>query len=113
MPVKLRAAKDRRPEISPEALALFVELESTPKRQRREPDWRSKSKQLARMLGLTIEWWSMNHVHDTGGPCGPELAREAWKTCREVRVRLLAAARLGHVDRGVAVEPGCDHASIQ
>jgi hypothetical protein len=109
MPVKLRVAKDRRPEITSEVLALFVALERVPKRQRHQQEWRDRSKQLARLLGLTIEWWSMNHVHDTGGPCGPEPARQAWKTCREMRVRLLAAVRLRHVDRGQALEPG-DHA---
>jgi hypothetical protein len=89
--------RPRRASISAEALALFVELERASKRQRRKPEWRSKSKRLAGLLNLSIEFWTGNGVNDAGPPVGPAggAALEAWKACRQMRVRLLAAARLG------------------
>jgi hypothetical protein len=59
MPVKARAAKDRSPSFSAEALALFLELERTPKGSQRFKDG---SRELARMLGLIDQWWSGQHV---------------------------------------------------
>jgi hypothetical protein len=93
MPVKARAAKDRRPSFSAEALALFVELERTPKGSQRFKDG---SRDLARMLGLIDEWWSGQHVSDRSRePCHPPwcVAFDDWHTCRDVRRQLLAAAR--------------------
>jgi hypothetical protein len=43
---------------SPELVALFIELEAVPARQRDQP-WQAKSKRLARWLGLTDEWWRL------------------------------------------------------
>jgi hypothetical protein len=102
MPVKLRAAKERRRSFSAEALALFIELERTPQHSRKFKDG---SRELARLLGLTAEWWTMNHVNDRSrAPCHPPgyIAREDWIKVRAVREALLAAARLedtGHRQR--------------
>jgi hypothetical protein len=54
MPAKLRAAKERHPSFSAEVLALFAEIERMPKRGQNFTD---RSHELARMLGLTAEWW--------------------------------------------------------
>jgi hypothetical protein len=59
VPVKLRAAKERRPNFSAEALALFVELERVPPRRRDRQDFRDKTHELARLLGLVDELWSL------------------------------------------------------
>lgn len=76
---------------SPELVALFIELEAVPARQRRQ-EWQAGSKRLAGLLGLTSEWWAMCHVHDrSAGPCWPDgyYARDAWFRCRAVREALL------------------------
>jgi hypothetical protein len=119
VPVKAREAKERRPVFTDEVLSLFRELERVPKRRRWQPKWRTKSKRLAALLGLSIEFWTMNTVNDTGGPCGPEggASREAWQACRQMRVRLLAAARLGRTVCGPKpaswAHPSDDHTSIR
>jgi hypothetical protein len=93
VPVKARAAKERRPSFSAEALDLFEELERM--RSQRSETFRDKSLRLARMLGLETEWWcSITHVSERGpGPVHPEgyLARDAWFRCRAVRIQLLQA----------------------
>jgi hypothetical protein len=95
MPVKQRSAKARRPTFSAEALDLFEELERM--RSQRSEAFRDKSLRLARMLGLTTEWWcSITHVNERGPPpVHPEgyVAREAWFRCRAVRIQLLQAVR--------------------
>jgi len=91
MPVKSRIAKGRRPSFSAEALALFVKLEGMCQRGQ---DFEESSHQLARMLGLTAEWWTGNSVLDRSeGPCHPPwcVAHEDWHVCRAVREQLLAA----------------------
>jgi hypothetical protein len=103
--------RPRRAAISDSALSLFIELEAVPKRQLWRPEWRAKSRQLARLLGLTVEFWAQEHVNNASGPCGNELARETWHKCREVRKQLLAAARLKQSGRGA--EPDHERASIQ
>ena len=93
MPVKRRVAKDRRPQFSPEVLALFLELERMPRGSQR---FTESSRELAGLLGLTAEWWAMQHVNDRSlEPCHPPgcVAREDWFRCRSVRETLLAAAR--------------------
>jgi hypothetical protein len=91
MPVKDRVAKVRRPSFAPEAVALFIRLESlSPRRQA----FKQGSRELACMLGLTAEWWTCNHVNDRSeGPChSPEyIAHSDWHRCREVRNALLEA----------------------
>ena len=47
--------RPRRPIFTDGILSLFVALERVPKHRRRQPEWRAKSKQLARLLGLTVE----------------------------------------------------------
>ena len=85
-----------RAEITPEALALFLELERARQNPRTDPKLQDKSRQLARMLGLLDEWvCSVCDVHDrSAGPCHPPgyVAHEAWFKVRRVRLALLAAA---------------------
>ena len=93
MPVKLRKAKGRQPVFTPEALALFVELERNPRRGRPFTDG---SHDLARMLGLVSEFWSGNCVNDrSAAPCHPPeyVAYHDWFRCRQVRNELLAAIK--------------------
>jgi hypothetical protein len=109
VPVKARAAKERRPTFSAEALDLFEELERV--RSRRSEAFRDKSLRLARMLGLATEWWcSVTDVNERGpGPVHPEgyVAREAWFRCRAVRIQLLQAVRERRTTRKLeaAAEP--------
>ena len=94
MPVKQRAAKERRPRFSGEVLSLFLELERMPQRGQAFEDG---SHRLARALGLVDQWWAGNHVNDCGpGPCHPSgyIAQAGWYEVRRVRKALLAAA--GH-----------------
>jgi hypothetical protein len=105
MPVKARAAKDRRPSFSAEALELFAELERTSQRSRRFKDG---SRELARLLGLVEQWWAGQHVHNRSSePCHPEghFAHDAWFRCRAVRVALLAATRERRAAPRAPVEP--------
>jgi hypothetical protein len=87
--------RTHRPALIPQAILLFVELERTPVRQRGEA-FREREHELARMLGLVAEYWSMNSVLDRSRrPCWPEgyAARDHWKRCRRVRQPLLALTR--------------------
>jgi hypothetical protein len=87
----------RRATITPEALALFIELEQTPARQRGGQDFQDKAHQLMRWLDLVSEFWTMNSVLDRSrGPCHPEgyIARDDWFRCRAVREALLEAAKV-------------------
>jgi hypothetical protein len=90
MPVKQRAAKDRRPFFSVEAIELFAELERTPGGHR---PYTEKSRQLAGMLGLVDAWLKTCHVNDrssrSGYPPGHLTDIAFWKV-REVRKALLA-----------------------
>jgi hypothetical protein len=94
VPVKVRAAKDRRPQFSRETLELFLELEASPQNCQRFKDG---SRRLAHLLGLTSQWWTMNHVHRRDArPCHPPhmIAHRDWHTCREMRLALSAATGL-------------------
>ncbi|HKD40352.1 MAG TPA: hypothetical protein VE909_12405 [Xanthobacteraceae bacterium] len=87
-------ARPRRVSFTPEMLALFAELEAVPARERERAKWIGKSKQLAGLLGLTSEWWTMNDVNDKNAtPCVPDgyVAFDDWHTCRRVRLALLDA----------------------
>jgi hypothetical protein len=115
-------SRSRRASITDEALSLFIELEAVPKRQLRRPEWRAKSKLLARLLGLSVEFWAGESVNNNNsGPCRSDaLARETWHRCREMRKQLLAAARLARppphgvaLAQGPVVEPDHDRPSIQ
>jgi hypothetical protein len=73
-----------------EVLTLFLEIERTPGGNRPYTD---ASRRLARMLGLTNEWWVSCHVNDrssrSGYPLGHLTDIAFWKV-REVRKALLA-----------------------
>jgi hypothetical protein len=79
-------------EITPEALALFLELEGM---SDRNPKFKAGSRRLANLLGLNDEWWTCQHVNDASdGPCHPPgcIAHDDWHRVRRVRNALLAAA---------------------
>jgi hypothetical protein len=99
--------RPQRTRFTPEAIALFVEIESMSRRDRdhweddrrpgRRDEYLSKSKKLAALLGLSMEFWGGNDVNDTAkGPCHPPgyPAHEGWYKVRGVRLALLAAAGL-------------------
>jgi len=91
MPVKLRAAKERRPAFPAEALTLFVELE-----RKRAQAFTDDTREPARMLGLVSEWWTGNHVNDRSAePSRPPsyVAHHDWHRCREVRKALLEVVK--------------------
>jgi hypothetical protein len=82
--------------ISAEALRLFVEIENTPKHKRGPKVYNDKERELARLLGLTSEWWNGNSVcDDSDGPgCPPHLARyENWFKVRAIREQLLEVCK--------------------
>src|SRR5262245_48649481 len=93
MPAKLREAKERRPSFSREVLDLFRELEATPARQRRAPEFIAKSKRLGILLGLSDEWWMMLRVENANDSRPrPTLAAHAlWPRVQAVRKALLGA----------------------
>jgi hypothetical protein len=94
MPVARRIPIDRqfRP-FSPEVIDLFLALERVkPSRRYQDP----RSKQLAKLLGLISEFWTVNHVNDVSPPPGRAAAREPWIRCREVRTQLLEAVHGDH-----------------
>jgi hypothetical protein len=50
---------------SPKIVALFAEIE----RLRGNQAFTDRSRELARLLGLTEQWWTGNHVNDrSAGP---------------------------------------------
>jgi len=76
-----------------EALALFLELERDP---RHAQPFSDDTRKLARMLGLTSEWWTGQHVNDRSDkPYMPPhlVAYQDWHRCRAVREALLQMAR--------------------
>jgi hypothetical protein len=95
MPVKLRTAKARRQQFSPEVLALFQELERVPEHWRWPSDeWVADSKRLASLLGLN--WFGMQHVNDASKTCCHEPgspSHDDWRAAQEVRKQLLDAVR--------------------
>jgi len=93
VPVKLRIAKERRPAFSREVLVLFAKLEAVPARRRRTQEFKDGEHQLARLLNLTDEFWTINSVLDRGQPCHPAgyIANVHWARCRVMREQLLEA----------------------
>jgi hypothetical protein len=84
--------RDRLGFLSPESLALFAKLDGMEDRDSEE--FRQRSHDLARLLGLVAEWWTINSVLDrSDGPHHPAsyLAHADWHRCREVRTALLQA----------------------
>jgi hypothetical protein len=84
-------ARSQRP-FSPEVLRLFVELERVPP-SRRYADPRTR--RLSALLNLMSEFWTVNFVNDTAGPCHPVgyAANWDWATCRDVRNEIVEALK--------------------
>jgi hypothetical protein len=84
-----------RAEITPEAIALFLELERAHTNPRTDPNLQDKSRRLAQLLGLLDEWFcAVCDVNDGGPTSGyPEqhLTNLSFLRVREVRKQLLAA----------------------
>jgi hypothetical protein len=77
---------------SSEVLRLFRELEAVrPSRRFNDP----RTLQLAKLLNLTDEYWTVNYVNDTDGICHPPgyIANIHWETCRRIREELLEAVK--------------------
>jgi hypothetical protein len=92
MPVKARAAKDRRPLFDAETVALFVKLEGM--KSRNSQAFKDGEHELARRLDLVAEFWTGNSALDrSSSPCHPPeyVAFQDWFRCRRVRHALLAA----------------------
>jgi hypothetical protein len=92
----------QRVRITDEALARFAELDSAPAARWRSQEFNDKAHELARLLGLTDEFWTGCSVLDrSSGPVHTSLdyiEHRDWHTCRRVRLELLAA--LGEQDKG-------------
>jgi hypothetical protein len=85
----------RVPAVAADALALFMELEGTPKRRRSAQTFKDGERELARKLGLVSEWWTGNSVlDDSSGPCHPPgyISHDDWHRVHAVRTALLRAA---------------------
>jgi hypothetical protein len=83
------------PRFTPDAIALFAELERTPARKRRNDPFKAAEHELARKLNLVIEFWGGNSVLDaSSGPCWPPgyIAHSDWYRVRRVREALLGVA---------------------
>src|SRR5262245_11450793 len=91
MPTNRHAVRHpRRGRLTPEAVALFLEIERTPGGDQPYTD---ASHRLAELLGLTNEWWVPCHVNNrTSRPCHPPgyVAYDAFWKVLEVRKALLA-----------------------
>jgi len=86
----------RHPRISNEALRLFSALEDTPRPRPNSLAYKENAHELARLLGLIPEWWTMNSVlDDSKAPPWPDhlQAFEDWHRCRAVREELLKACK--------------------
>ena len=93
MPIKQRAAKDRRPVFTAEAVALFLEIERT---LGGHMPYTEASRRLAELLELSAEWCASCHINDRSSrshyPAGHLTDIAFWKV-REVRQALLAVCR--------------------
>ena len=77
------------------AIELFIEIENTSRHKRGPKVYNDKEHELARLLGLTFEWWGGNSVcDDSDGPCCPphRVRYQNWFKVRAVRNALLEAA---------------------
>jgi hypothetical protein len=100
MPAKLRTAKGRRPQFSPEAIALFRELDAVPMRRRKGREWDAAARQLSVLLDLESEWFCSAGrccvLDRSSAPhCMPDKAAyETWfrtKATRELLLESIAA----------------------
>jgi len=90
------ARSSRHPLISDEALRLFAELERAPRSRRGSKAFKDGEHQLARLLGLVSEYWTMNSVLDRSErpPWPPYLvAYHDWHKVRAVRKALQEMSR--------------------
>ena len=90
----IEGAPERPPLFPPQALELFIEIEATPRHKRGPKVYNDMEHQLARLLGLTAEWWNGNSVcDDSDAPPWPDhlAAYKNWFKVRAVRQALLAA----------------------
>jgi len=86
---------ERPPLFSLQALELFIEIEATPWHKRGPKVYNDKEHELARLLGLTAEWWNGNSVcDDSDAPPWPDhlTAYQNRFKVRAIREALLAAA---------------------
>jgi hypothetical protein len=86
----------RRQVLTAEAIALFAELENTPRRRRGSKAFKDREHELARMLNLVPEWWATCSVlDDSKRLCWPShlQAYQDWHTVRSVREALLERAK--------------------
>jgi hypothetical protein len=88
----------RKPLMDPETLRMFVELESTPRRQRHSQKFGDRDYELHRRLGLGAERLCSQvsiFDHKTAYPRRGTPQYEDWERVRAVREQLLAATGLG------------------
>ena len=93
--IPIEELPSRPPMFPPQALELFIEIEATPQHKRGPKVYNDRERELARLLGLTAEWWNGNSVcDDSDAPCWPPhlTAYQNWFRVRAVREQLLAAA---------------------
>jgi hypothetical protein len=87
----------RPPTFTDEILALFRELDATPKRNRESDDFKAKERELMKALDLANEWrFSMCSVLSRDRePCHPPGSPAAidWHRVRRVREQLLDHGR--------------------
>jgi hypothetical protein len=91
--------RQRKPVLDAETLALFMELEGVPRRQRKNREFNDRDYELHRRLGLGAErLCSQVSVFegDDEGPGPHRIVQHAdWLKVREARKQLLTAAGLG------------------
>ena len=89
---RTRISRQQHAPFTDEVVRLFIELEGAPERARPYSD---DTRRLAKMLGLTSEWWTGQHVNDKSDkPIHPKgyCAHDDFYRCRAVRQALLEAA---------------------
>jgi len=94
---RTRISRQQHAPFTPEALALFAELEATPWRGRISEAFKNAEHQLMRRLGLIDEFWTSNSVLDRSkAPPWPDhlVAFKDWHRVREIRLQLLEAVKL-------------------
>jgi hypothetical protein len=89
--------RDRKAIFDAETLALFVELESMPLRERHDAGFKARNRELHDRLNLGYEHFCMvcSVLDRARGPSHPEAyaRNDAWYRVRAVRLTLLEAAK--------------------
>jgi hypothetical protein len=96
MSVKLRQAKERRPQFSDETLVLFRILEATPMGLRGTDEFKARDRELHRLLDLETDWRMAGNVLNRSEQCCYPMGMPAYGAfhhCRAVREALLEAGR--------------------